>query len=569
MEMLIFALVLLGVLVLIMFLQYVNAKRADGLYLQLLNNNFGLRDRSSYDGNRLRGARDYHDRHQADDSLDDVTWSDLSLDEIFADADRTESDAGCQMLYYMLRNPLSDPDEISNRRELINFWRRESKIRNDVLIYLHHAGRLPRGSVYDLLKSCREIEPKSFTEYYVRIALLAVSVASMFVSTGLGTVFFVAVLLSNVYAYYRDRTRILPHLRLFAYICSLMQSADDVSRLISSADNASLKQLADRMKALLDDLHDVRRGSLAAIGSERNTNPFRAVMNVLGIFVFADQFRFWKLRDKLMSRESDVDRLISLTGSVDALISAAGYVESFGDALCIPKFDDNPAGEIRLKGVYHPLIENPVANDLDAGGSILLTGANASGKSTFLRSVALAGLFAETFGYACAAECSMPLIRIISAMSISDDVSGGDSYYMAEIKAVRRMMNVRDRDRNNGNDMLCACFIDELLNGTNTEERIAACTQILEAMAKDGMRVFAATHDMELTGLLSDAYVNYHFEEDLSEGDVRFSYLLKAGPSQSSNAIRLLIELGFDDGITDRAFEMIRRHKRDGVWSAS
>ena len=106
-----------------------------------------------------------------------------------------------------------------------------------------------------------------------------------------------------------------------------------------------------------------------------------------------------------------------------------------------------------------------------------------------------------------------------------------------------------------------------MLNGTNTEERIAACTQILKKMDSQGMRVMAATHDIELTGLLAGQYDNYHFEEDLSEGDVRFSYLLKTGPSKSRNAIKLLDRLGFDKELTEKAVDMVNRHVNDGIWA--
>ena len=63
--------------------------------------------------------------------------------------------------------------------------------------------------------------------------------------------------------------------------------------------------------------------------------------------------------------------------------------------------------------------------------------------------------------------------------------------------------------------ILPLCLVDELLNGTNTEERIAACTQILGYMDSVGIRVLAATHDGELTDTLGAQYTNYHFEEDI------------------------------------------------------
>ncbi|MBQ8946790.1 MAG: hypothetical protein IJ058_08270 [Lachnospiraceae bacterium] len=569
MDLLIFALILLGVIVLIMFLQFVNAGREDRLYLQKLNSGFGSRDRTSYDRDRIASARGFYERHRSASALDDISWSDLSMDEIFAEADNTESDAGCQMLYHMLRNPLTDRDEIERRRNLIDFWRSESSIRNSILVYLHHTGRLSRGSVYDLLDSCRSLEKKSFRGYIFRIVLLVMTIILMFFQQGIGTVLFVLVFISNVYVYYRDRTAVLPHLKLFSYICSLIGSSSDICRIIDRSDNEILKRESERIKETLNSLSAVNRTGRLALSSEQGGNPFAVIFNILGIFVYADLIRFWKLRDRILEQENDIDRLIELTGSVDAMISAAAYIESFKGRLCRPVFDPDTGGSIRIRGVYHPLVTDAVPNDVDADRSILLTGANASGKSTFLRSIALGALFAQTFGYTCASGYQAPLISLVSAMSINDDVCGGDSYYMAEIKAVKRMMDMylSDMEDKNRSRLLHVCFIDELLNGTNTEERIAACTQILKKMDSQGMRVMAATHDIELTGLLAGQYDNYHFEEDLSEGDVRFSYLLKTGPSKSRNAIKLLDRLGFDKELTEKAVDMVNRHVNDGIWA--
>jgi DNA mismatch repair ATPase MutS len=284
-----------------------------------------------------------------------------------------------------------------------------------------------------------------------------------------------------------------------------------------------------------------------------------------GVFVYADLIRFWRIRKNLIEHTDDIDRLVYLTGSVDALIAMSGYVESHSDHMSPSVFGDSTVIDVR--DVWHPLLDDPVPNSITVDRSILLTGANASGKSTFLKSMALAAIYAQTFGYVCAGGYHAPICLVSSAMSVKDDVTSGDSYYMAEIKAVKRMMDEYRMKQDNGVSFVC--FVDELLSGTNTEERIAACTGILQSMDTEGVRVFAATHDIELTYLLADTYANYHFMEDLSDGDVKFSYKLQDGPATSRNAIRLLQMLGFDEGIVDKAMDMVKRHGEEGIWSCS
>ena len=114
------------------------------------------------------------------------------------------------------------------------------------------------------------------------------------------------------------------------------------------------------------------------------------------------------------------------------------------------------------------------------------------------------------------------------------------------------------------------CFVDEVLRGTNTVERIAASTQILHQLSiRRGVYCFAATHDIELTHLLDGDYDNYHFEEDVKDHDVLFSYHLMSGRAQSRNAIKLLEVIGFTQDITQKSQEMAECFIKTGKWEDS
>ena len=212
-------------------------------------------------------------------------------------------------------------------------------------------------------------------------------------------------------------------------------------------------------------------------------------------------------------------------------------------------------------GLCHPLISGCVSNDLDTASCVLLTGSNASGKSTFLRSVSLAAVMAQTIYTVNAEEYQAGIFRVATSMSISDDVLSGDSYYMAEIKSIKRIMAWAE------DEVRLLCAIDEVLRGTNTAERIAASAEILTRLSKSSL-CFAATHDLELATLLEGSFVNYHFTEevDAKEGDITFSYKLLPGMAQSRNAIRLLSLMGYDGEIVKRAEERCDRFIREGVW---
>ncbi len=218
---------------------------------------------------------------------------------------------------------------------------------------------------------------------------------------------------------------------------------------------------------------------------------------------------------------------------------------------------------VDLKEVYHPLITDPVKNGIRAERGVLLTGSNASGKSTFLKTVALNAVLAQSIHTCTADVYRAGFFQVYSSMALRDDLESGESYYIVEIKALKRIL---DAAAGQGHIL---CFVDEVLRGTNTVERIAASTQILKSLGGKGILCFAATHDIELTELLEREYDNYHFEEDVRDGDVYFNYRIQPGRATTRNAIKLLELMGYAPEIIERAAAQAERFVTSGQWNFS
>ena len=139
-------------------------------------------------------------------------------------------------------------------------------------------------------------------------------------------------------------------------------------------------------------------------------------------------------------------------------------------------------------------------------------------------------------------------------MALTDNILGNESYFIVEIKSLKRILDAVD-DHQGAVPVMC--FIDEVLRGTNTKERIAASSQILRNLSGRNALCLAATHDIELTSLLSDNMDNYHFEEYVKGNDVNFDYKIKKGPAMTHNAIKLMQSYGFDRDITENALQML------------
>ena len=115
--------------------------------------------------------------------------------------------------------------------------------------------------------------------------------------------------------------------------------------------------------------------------------------------------------------------------------------------------------------------------------------------------------------------------------------------------------------------MCTLCFVDEVLRGTNTVERIAASREVLAGLACGGRTIcFAATHDIALTYLLEDVCENFHFEETVTDHKVAFDYMLHEGRATSRNAIKLLRMLGYPSEIIERAEGAAEHFMKNGEW---
>ena len=213
--------------------------------------------------------------------------------------------------------------------------------------------------------------------------------------------------------------------------------------------------------------------------------------------------------------------------------------------------------------MVHPLLKEPVPNDLMPEKSMLITGSNASGKSTCLRTAVVCALMAQTLCTCTCKSYAASPFRLYTSLALSDDLLAGESYYIAEIKSLKRILDSR-----NQNDYIF-CAIDEVLRGTNTIERISASAEILKVLKHPNILCLIATHDAELCTISGGDYQLAHFEETIINQEIRFDYKLKPGPAETQNAILLLKLMGFEDSIVNAAYSRAENYKKTGKWTAS
>ena len=224
---------------------------------------------------------------------------------------------------------------------------------------------------------------------------------------------------------------------------------------------------------------------------------------------------------------------MGFVGSIDAAISTAS-VRAGGNKITVPVFIDRKK-ELQFTNLYHPLVENCIANSLTVERkSILITGSNMSGKSTFIRAVAINSILAQTIYTCFADEFITPFVKVFSSIRIDDSLSDAKSYYFEEVNVISGLIGQSTNSFQN------LFILDEVFKGTNTIERVAAAKAILSYLNKQDNIVFVSTHDIELAELLKTEYDLFHFVEDIEDDKLIFDHKLKRGQLTSRNAIKIL-----------------------------
>jgi hypothetical protein len=211
-----------------------------------------------------------------------------------------------------------------------------------------------------------------------------------------------------------------------------------------------------------------------------------------------------------------------------------------------PQFDAAALG--------HPLIadDHRVANDVTlgpAGTFLLVSGSNMSGKSTLLRSVGVNTLLAQAGSPVCALRCHLPPLDVATSMRVGDSLADGVSFYMAELKRLKTVVDHADQLRKR-TDRTLLFLLDEILLGTNSAERRIAVVHVVQHLVQAGAIGAISTHDLELAAspALAAACQAVHFREQIEVRDgkrqMTFDYQMRPGVATTTNALKLLELVG-------------------------
>lgn len=558
MEYIVFSGAVLAVILYIFIQGKINEKKQLEYFKQKLRNQKGKTPEKEYKIERFIRIPGYFEKHQEGFQIDDITWNDLGMDDVFRRINYCVSSTGDEVLYHMLRTPAFEKEKLAHFEDIVTYFSEQEEELIKYQCFMNKLGSTGKYSLYDYLYYLERLDRHNSKREILGNLLLVVLIVLANFNLGMGVAGILIWSLFQLQRYFKVKNSYEPYLTSLAYIMRMIDVGLEVGK--------ELPEVCAKEKEVInhatEQLKKAKKGSNWVFGSLYKTgSPAEVMFDYMRMFFHVDLICFNHMLDEIMCHKEQVDELITAMGTVESAGSVALYRASLENGWCRPQFGE---GELLVENGYHPLLANPVKNTIQTAKNVLLTGSNASGKSTFLKTTALAALLAQTINTVTADAYQAPFYRLYSSMSLKDDLDSGDSYYIVEIKSIKRIL---DQMQESENKVLC--FVDEVLRGTNTVERIAASTQILLSMSGEKIQCFAATHDIELTGLLEEYYENYHFEEEIMEGDVLFNYRLQHGKATTRNAIKLLEIMGYEPDIIEKARTQADVFLKQGVWQLS
>lgn len=491
----------------------------------------------------------YHETVRAEPAyhrLDPQTWTDLNGDELFTLLDGTVSKVGQQCLYHRLRSPLNEAKALREFDEAATLLAGQPKPRGQAQLALNRLAATETYYLTDLLAG-NALPALSWTAAAPALVLLLLAtVVGGFWQPGLwfvsGGLFLVHMLL-----HFKYRPHITVGIRPVLQLGSLYRTGRDLAKL--SLPLVPLQSLADPLARLGSIVNKVAFLQVEGqLQSEMAMLPW-LLLQYLKIVLLLDFIVYHNCRHQVEQHAGAIRAVFEAVGYVDCAVAVAGFRQRHPH--CVPQFAADGAG-LHLEGAYNPLVPGCVPNNLAViEASILLTGSNMSGKTTFMRAIGLNVLLAQTIATCPATAYASPFRRVVSSINLADNLPEGKSYYFAEAEAVLGFVQAAERDSG------YLFILDELFKGTNTVERIAATRAVLAYLQPRSL-VVASTHDGELGALLAPAFAEHHFSETVTEDAWYFDYLLKPGPLTTRNAIRLLARAGYPEAIVQDALALSR-----------
>jgi MutS-like protein len=440
----------------------------------------------------------------------------------------------------------SPVEQIRERQDAVSELRDQLDLREDLAVLGEDAGvGVHAEALTKWAESPNRLEPRWIRLLATMLGALAIAAVAAWVVWGIASPLIV-VIVAEAVVRYRLRHELDDVLHGAEHA---LRDLDLLSGVLARLESQTFH--APRLHALQQLLRSHQLPGCLAIAHLRTIGDLidsrdNVILRVLDVpLMYSVQLGFAAERWR-QAHGSAIRSWLNAVGEMEALISLAAYsYEHPADPF--PEFIDG-SPRFAAEGLGHPLIAaaNCVRNDLSLGAKariLLVSGSNMSGKSTLLRAAGINTVLAMAGAPVRARRLRLTPLRPAASIRINDSLQEGSSRFYAEITRIHEIFDLAG-----GNPPLLF-LLDELLQGTNSNDRRIGAEGIVRALMERGAIGLVSTHDLALTdigGPLDGHLHNVHFQDEIENGRMRFDYKLREGVVTKSNGLELMRSIGLD-----------------------
>ncbi|MDR0949350.1 MAG: hypothetical protein LBM69_07545, partial [Lachnospiraceae bacterium] len=202
---------------------FLSVAREKKSFEQRLREQFGTIQAKKYDADRFERISGYYEKHEKPNQIDDITWNDLDMDEIYCRIDTTFSAVGEEYLYYLLRTPANKMPELESLERLITFFGQNERERIRVQILSRKLGHTGNFSLYDYLDFLEALELPGVWPAKIRNAAFIPMIALSFFSPVVGLCGILLLVIVGILTHMKGKGAIEPYFVSFGYILRLLE----------------------------------------------------------------------------------------------------------------------------------------------------------------------------------------------------------------------------------------------------------------------------------------------------------------------------------------------------------
>ena len=514
--------------------------------LEKLKASFGSPKSEGFNLDLIKKYFQNKDHPEAFQVLSEQTCNDLDFDLFFCYADRTSSKIGQQYLYDKLRTIDDSTAKFEQQEIAIKHLINNPEDRLKIQFELQKLNHQQAYYVADLFQ--KELEQKSRWHFLIPIlsAVVIISIILSFFNSS-----YILILLGlipiNAVIHYSLKRKTNLFLNSIPSLLTLGSVAKSLSKFVF------LKTHSLKVENSINVISSIKRKmSIFKLEQKVDSDMEAAywfLLEGLKIIFLLEPLLLFSSLDKLRDKSNNIEQVFSFVGQIDSFVSIISLRHGL-DEFCIPVINKEHS-KVEFENIHHPLIYGCIPNSIKTPKSVLLTGSNMSGKTTFIRSIGLNYLAGITINTCFATVAKISVAKLFSVIRIEDDLMNSSSYFYKEVDEIKQIIN------ETGAEFHSLILLDELFKGTNTIERIASAKAVLGYLAIETNQVIVATHDVELTQMLNEKFDLFHFSESISGSTIQFDYKLKVGVPNHGNAIRILEINGYPETIVKEANALV------------